>query len=226
MSPAFPRWVQQMAGPKANRRFLTTLGWVPQLMLNGAVFFLFAILGFFIDLSSLAEMRPWGAAIAAAVLGGLVSLGYLQAAMRGVRWVPLALVWQGLLTLATARLAPHRPPGPVAPTVEWLTHRARLDGVGIMVCVVVAYTLFIAFITRQGVRGVRLGTEIGLARDIQRRLVPALDRRSGRLEVFGEAMPSSEVACSSSSVIAICSLKTVGSGLPTSSGKMPRTAWA
>jgi serine phosphatase RsbU (regulator of sigma subunit) len=64
----------------------------------------------------------------------------------------------------------------------------------ICICVIVlGYVFFVVFISGEGARTMRLRTEISLARQIQGQLVPAIDRATERLEIYGASVPASEV---------------------------------
>jgi sigma-B regulation protein RsbU (phosphoserine phosphatase) len=62
-----------------------------------------------------------------------------------------------------------------------------------MVLSALAYASFMNFIQRLGTRAVRMQTELAIAQGIQQTLVPAIDVRSGRLEIYGVSIPSAEV---------------------------------
>jgi phosphoserine phosphatase RsbU/P len=57
----------------------------------------------------------------------------------------------------------------------------------------VGYTLFIIFFSREGIRYFRAHTEIALAQEIHRALVPEISTTSGSFEIFGASIPSGEV---------------------------------
>ncbi len=58
---------------------------------------------------------------------------------------------------------------------------------------IAGYILFISFINTEGIRTMRLQTEIGLAQQIHSRLVPPINSTVGRFEFFGRSDSSSEV---------------------------------
>lgn len=65
-----------------------------------------------------------------------------------------------------------------------------------IVCVLViilGYICFIVFISGEGTKTLRLLTEIRLAKAIHSHLVPAVDQKSERLEIYGISAPASEV---------------------------------
>ena len=55
------------------------------------------------------------------------------------------------------------------------------------------YMLFLAFINTEGKRSVRIRTELALASDIHRTLVPALDTHAGPFHIVGASAASTEV---------------------------------
>jgi serine phosphatase RsbU (regulator of sigma subunit) len=79
-----------------------------------------------------------------------------------------------------------------ARTAAWLLARAQLDGAGIFAGILVAYFGFVGFIGGQGVRQVRLATEMKLAREIHDSLAPPIAMRGRRFEAYGRSVPSSE----------------------------------
>ena len=66
-------------------------------------------------------------------------------------------------------------------------------GVCAILAIVVGYIAFIIFVRREGARYVRIQTEIGLAREIHRSLVPTFERKLAGYEIFGASIPSGEV---------------------------------
>ena len=64
----------------------------------------------------------------------------------------------------------------------------------ICICVIVlGYVFFVVFISGEGAKTMRLRTEINLAQQIHGHLVPAIDRATERLELYGVSVPASEV---------------------------------
>lgn len=61
------------------------------------------------------------------------------------------------------------------------------------VLIVAAYTLFLLFFSREGNRFFRTQTEVRLAGEIHRTLVPPKHETIGNFEMFGSSVPSSEV---------------------------------
>ena len=82
-------------------------------------------------------------------------------------------------------------------TSFWAQRTFSLAGLlGMLACLAVmvaAYVLFVTFITTEGSNTMRLRAEIGLAKEIHEHLVPAVDLRTDRLELFGISVPTTEV---------------------------------
>lgn len=55
------------------------------------------------------------------------------------------------------------------------------------------YAMFVNFISDEGANTLRMRTEIGLAEEIHSNLVPAVNNRNGRLELYGISAPTTEV---------------------------------
>ena len=71
--------------------------------------------------------------------------------------------------------------------------RLILDGFGLLGSMILGYIFFIVFISGQGMRHVRLSTEIDLARDIHAVLVPPIEFCNQRFDIYGTSLPTSEV---------------------------------
>jgi hypothetical protein len=74
-----------------------------------------------------------------------------------------------------------------------LAHKLRLNGHVEMLLVIAGYVLFIVFFNREGARFFRTQTEVRLAGEIHRTLVPVRHDTIGNMELFGSSIPSSEV---------------------------------
>ena len=87
--------------------------------------------------------------------------------------------------------------GPVHHSLEGnlpeLKHKLVLDASVESALLVAAYTLFVLFFAREGNRFFRTQTEVRLAGEIHRALVPQQHETIGEFEIFGDSVPSSEV---------------------------------
>lgn len=69
----------------------------------------------------------------------------------------------------------------------------RVVAIAILALVIMSYSLFIGFITRQGADAYRVRTELALAHGIQQTLVPPVTVRAARFEIYGISKPSEKV---------------------------------
>jgi hypothetical protein len=145
----------------------------------------FAALGFLMDVMARGRSAPLTLALNVFFVG-VVAVALVWARMTGRRRTSVAVgVVYALYILLASRLLhslPATPPG-----------RLFLDGIGAMFALMGGYMLFIHFINSSASRYLRARTEIELARDIHRVLVPPIDRRIGDVEFYGWSFPSGEV---------------------------------
>jgi sigma-B regulation protein RsbU (phosphoserine phosphatase) len=105
-----------------------------------------------------------------------------------------ALVGLGLAQIALTTWSVHFFPRPAeALDVASLRSRLILDGLGVIVGIMASYSLFMAFIATEGIRQVRMRTELALAGEIHDTLVPPIALRTPAFEVWGRAVPASRV---------------------------------
>ena len=128
--------------------------------------------------------------IGGALIGGGLALGWAYAGTRRILWLFLVM---GLLQFAAFNLlnwfsGPRR-----TLDAQGLAHKIRLNGSVEIVLIIAGYVLFIVFFNREGARFFRTQTEVRLAGEIHRSLVPARHEIIGELELFGSSIPSSEV---------------------------------
>jgi len=161
-------------------------------LLMSAVFFLFSSIGLLSDVRSLGR-AGFGKLLLVATLGGVMAMLYLWVIIRNLLWLPLAVLLQIALSLALDKLpgtTPIVPPGPVA---DALTKRLTVNTMAAVGCISISYALFITFVTRSGRQVVQLDTELQLARDIHRVLVPRIETRIAGFDFLGVSSPSGEV---------------------------------
>lgn len=154
-----------------------------------AVFLLFSAMGFISDV--MAGGRQPGALLAANVIfSASIAVIYGWAALVN----PLLMVIPLAVHLAYAFwFADVLPVGPEVTAEADRRTRLIVDAVGITLGLSLSYTFFLMFITRIGRRHVATQTEMALARDIHRVLVPPIHRRLGEFEFYGASAPSGEV---------------------------------
>src|SRR5262249_29411545 len=128
-----------------------------------AVFCTFVAFGFLRDIQELGRFTPSYLAFIA-INTGLMAVGYALAMARNPRrWLPLVLGLQ----LGTEYLGRHLF-GLVTsqPSMTELAARLRFDGTVSIITLFVGYLGFVSFIANQGVRRLRIDTEVALAREI------------------------------------------------------------
>jgi serine phosphatase RsbU (regulator of sigma subunit) len=154
----------------------------------GGVFLMFSTVGLLGDMSSLGSDSPSRLAVEMLFSGGL-AVAYLVA-FRRPRWLLAVAAIHIFLQMQSGRLFP-APAPPLAG--EALHKRLQTDGQLIVLALAAALITLSTFARREGTRYVRAHTEIALARDIHRLLVPPIARRVGAFEFRGISTPSGEV---------------------------------
>ena len=157
-----------------------------------AVFCLFASMGLLGDITglghaSLLQLALW------TVFGAAMAACYLVVIMTRIMWLPLLILLQVGGSLLIDRLPAARPIVAPGPATEALRQRLTINAMGAVACIAVSYTLFLVFVTRSGKEFVQLDTELHLARDIHRALVPRIETRLGGFDFLGVSSPSGEV---------------------------------
>lgn len=158
-----------------------------------ALFFTFTSLAFILDLAF-----SWGLSLQSliwlAAFSGSTAVGYGYGAMRGLKYMPWAGLYQfaGMYLLLPFLEAGMAPEGSRL-AVEDLQGRMLLDAAGIAAGVFLGYTFFTIFITREGRRYLKAHTEILLAREIHDHLVPRIEQHLKRFDLYGASAPSGEV---------------------------------
>jgi serine phosphatase RsbU (regulator of sigma subunit) len=153
-----------------------------------AVFFTGSGVGFLLDL---ANPRP-GRILHIAFLvfmGGAIGVVYGFCFLRAPRLLPILVAVHVVLALV---LTPHL--GSLA--VDWAqvaSNAARVDLIGCLFAILLGYVLFLRFVRKQGLRYFRVQTEIELAEQIHRSLVPLIARQASDHEFYGVSAPSGEM---------------------------------
>jgi hypothetical protein len=156
----------------------------------GAVFCTFTVFGFLRDVQSLGRFKPAYLLYVTAGIG-LSAVAYVLAMRAGPRrWLPVVVAAQlGAEYVGMRWLGQLGPPL----TEAALIGRLQLDTNLSLLALFVGYLGFVSFIAKQGLRRLRIDTEIALARDIHDALVPRLSLRECGFEVVGASYPTHEV---------------------------------
>lgn len=172
-APTGPQW----------KDFFAALSPAGKLHLMAAVFFLFAPQALLYDLSSAVRLPYWQVVLWC-VYSGLVAAGWAFAA--STTWLVIAAV------LPLSFFVPAFWGEGFWDRGDVVSQRG-LQALTALLSLVAGYALFIAFIAREGLQGLRQRAEIDLARRIHDALVPDLERDAAGHRVFGVARPATEV---------------------------------
>lgn len=156
-----------------------------------AVFCLFGSIGFLAMGVNPDLVSPLQTALVVLITGGF-AVGY---ALAGTRHRPRAFYFLIPSHIAAISLLPKLVPSASArfsipPALE---HKLLLDNIGAIVMVVGGYILFFTFFQLEGTRYFKAHTEIRLASEIHRALVPSFVLQVGEFELHGVSQPSGEV---------------------------------
>jgi len=153
-----------------------------------AVFFTFAGVGFLLDLANPRPGRP-AHIVFLVVVGGVIGVAYGFCFMRLPRLLPVLLATHVALAFV---VTPYM--GSLA--VDWdqvASNAAGVDLIGCLVTILLGYIFFVRFVRKQGLRYIRVQTEIELAERIHRNLVPAIAQHASQAEFYGVSAPSGEM---------------------------------
>ncbi|HKF68206.1 MAG TPA: PP2C family protein-serine/threonine phosphatase [Vicinamibacterales bacterium] len=178
---AVPAGPQRYSSIAALARVLPARQLIPFWLAIGLTF---AALGFLMDVMAGGRSAPLTVALnvfSAAIV--TVTLVWMRMTGRRRTFIVVGVAYS-LFMVARSAL----PTLPVAPP-----GRLLLDSVGAVFTLMGGYLLFIYFINSSASRYLRARTEIELARDIHRVLVPPIDRRIGDVEFYGWSFASGDV---------------------------------
>ncbi len=176
------RWTHYRAVPLKRMWVLMT-----------AVFLLFSVIGFYVDLNLSKGEMPYAVVVAIAVCSGLNAVLWIVVLSRLSRLFLLGLIvlqfFSGSFNTFLA---------------NWMIRTFNLQPVsseaGIhfastatMCVIIVSYVFFIAYIRREGLESFRMQNELKLAHGIQKTLVPPVTLQSARFDVYGISCPSDKV---------------------------------
>jgi len=162
--------------------------WTSYAMFAAGVFLMFAPVGVLADMTHLGA-DPIPRLVANVLFSGGIAVAYVIVARRP-QWLPVLVVAHIALTTQFDRMLPART-SPLAGAA--LEARLSADTAVVSVAIIASFVLLTQVVQREGGRYVRAHTEIALARDIHRLLVPPLSKRIGRFEFSGISVPSGDV---------------------------------
>jgi serine phosphatase RsbU (regulator of sigma subunit) len=155
----------------------------------GGVFCLFASL-ILIGASMNPRSQSIGELISGVFIGGGFAMLWAYAGTRRLVWWFLILgpLEAVAFSIQASWIGPHR-----ILTGPDLAHKLQRNGYVEIALLVAAYVAFVSFFNREGSRFFRTQTEVRLAGEIHRAMVPPKHQTIGNIEFFGAAIPSSEV---------------------------------
>ena len=181
-----------------NRTYWKTIPLNSLLVFLLGVFLLFSTIGFASDIPEMGRQQQLHFVLGV-LASGIFPVFYAFAgfALRQQWWkaiVPLFVVHFTLM-FWLANKFPDRPqPAMLGPAeIDALNHRLSLDALAIIAAVVLGYVCFLYVSITEFRRYFRLNSEIELASEIHRVLVPAINTQIGGFEFYGSSHPSGQV---------------------------------
>jgi len=157
-----------------------------------AVFLLFSVLGFYIDVVSGGTV-PYALVILYAILSGLNSMAWVLTLAKLPRiFIGILIVYEFFNGKTNAVMA------------HWLTRilhppdttpsaGLHFAGTAILILVITSYSLFTRYMGITGKEAYRIKNELELAHSIQKTLVPPITRSTRCFEIYGVSEPSEKV---------------------------------
>lgn len=180
------------APPHIDKRHLwRSLSLVALGRLLVGVFFIFATLGFVIDIfdprsTSFAWVLMW------CTYSGAVAVLYVLAIAPGPKMFVPVMIGQIVSTVLLSRVVPHGE-SLIAAGGPPLQHRLTLDGVGVLITVIAAWVWVASFVNRQALDLVLATFELTIAQGLQADLVPTVSLATPRVTTAGQSIPSSQM---------------------------------
>jgi hypothetical protein len=178
-----------MNGWEQNAQLWKTMPVSSSSLFFGGVFCLFSSLvligtGMSFQSQSMVDMTG------GALIGGVFAMAWAYAFTRRIFWlIPVVAISQFIANSVFESMMSARH----ALDAQEMAQKLRLHGFVEMVLVIAGYAAFIVFFNREGSRFFKTQTEVRLAGEIHRSLVPVRHETIGNVELFGTSIPSSEV---------------------------------
>jgi serine phosphatase RsbU (regulator of sigma subunit) len=176
--------------PHETKRYWTAVPLSALAPLLAAAACQFAMLGPLLDVMDAGTRTPLQLLATTGVAGALgAAMAWAWLRQRFGTLAGIALIF----VAAMALLPGIRAKGVVAPTPVAIRSRLQLDGGLGIAAIQMSYALFLTFVMLRIEPYLALRTEVNLARDIHRLLVPSVERRIGGYEFVGLSEASGEV---------------------------------
>ncbi len=162
--------------------FIASVSLRSRLLLFGFIFFLFAPASILL-ISRFEAKRSFACLATYAVFGGLTAAGWAYAFLRNrlifYILIPSQVLWVFIPQWFAADFRTGFTPS--------------LEGAACIALIVTGYVMFVVFFRTEGMKAIRMQTELALAQQIHASLIPPIDRRVGHLELFGRSEASAEM---------------------------------
>lgn len=174
----------------ARSQIFRTMPWRSYFLFCLAVAFTFATIGVVNDLFDLTHSDVLHLVLKVVTTSGFSVLWVIALQRRSPKFIASLIAIQVFWMIASARLfpTPHRN----LTASDWQT-QVLFHGFLILVFVLFGYGWFGAFFQLEGKRYYAAHTEIELASEIQKQLVPPIDLRTSKVEIYGISRPSGTV---------------------------------
>jgi len=185
--PKLAKWKDQARYWRSLPRSATAL-------ILGCAFCLFSALGLMTVVLNATQI-PLGLALVEALITGVFAIGWAIAGFRRVIWLLIVLFpLQVVANFVLNTTWPRTPAlGSSAADHAALLTRLRVEGVLAIVLILAGYFLLVVFTRKEGVRLFGAMTEMRLASEVHRALVPAFSRKVGDYEIYGSSIPAGQV---------------------------------
>lgn len=176
-------------GWKEQSQTWRTLPLASSVRFYGGVFCLFAALNL---ISTSMDFRSQSAVdlIGNASIGGGCAILWALAGTRRIIWLFFVAAFVQVIaaSMSSMRFSAHHLLSP-----HDLQRKLIVNGFIEIVLIIAGYILFLVFFNHEGARFFKTQTEVRLAGEIHRTLVPPRHQTIGNVELFGRSIPSSEV---------------------------------
>jgi len=175
-----------MPQPQKNP-FYQNLPLKAKIKLFSAIFFIFAPISILFVLSFRDLPLLWFESLAWMVGSGLIAVSYAYTSIRNPRYIYVAVFLNlaVIYILNTFFTSQGSSAGVVVKiNLQWLVF---------ILTIVLGYIFFVSFIRGEGVKSIRLQTEINLAQELHTHLVPEISWTNSQIEVYGKSVSSNEV---------------------------------
>lgn len=158
-------------------------------MFLAGVFFTFLPTGLLTDIAQLGANSP-SRLVASALYAGTLVVAYVVVVRFRPRFLPILVGLHVISKLQFDRIFGHIGLPPVG---DGLQARLMTDVNAATFAIIIGFVLLSRVVRTEATRFGRLQTEIALAKDIHRQLVPRIARTIGRFEFHGVSLPSGDV---------------------------------